>query len=178
MNILFTNKILQLFSWTLSQGELRWKSVIFSKYLVLLYIRDAQYTCTGVCVYIIFQKVRYHNFVQFGISYAAVPKCTCRFMLRHEQPVSNIKACALNSQISYFWKMYCIYECHYCFNQTTLVVLFVCWLCTTIMGHQFTQNVKKKKKKKVKCWISLFFRVTWYFINHSNMLICCSRNIS
>ncbi len=44
------------------------------------YIRDARYTGTGkVPVYIIFQTVRYHNFAQFGISYAAVAKYTCRF---------------------------------------------------------------------------------------------------
>ncbi len=30
-------------------------------------------------VYIIFQTVRYHNFAQFCISYAAVAKCTCRW---------------------------------------------------------------------------------------------------
>ncbi len=29
-------------------------------------------------VYIIFETVRYHNFAQFGISHAAVLKCTCR----------------------------------------------------------------------------------------------------
>ncbi len=43
--------------------------------------RDARYTGTGkVPVYIIFQTVRYHNFAQFGISYAAVavlPKLLC-----------------------------------------------------------------------------------------------------
>ncbi len=40
--------------------------------------RGAQYTGTGkVPLYIIFQTVRYHNFAQFGISYAAVAKCTC-----------------------------------------------------------------------------------------------------
>ncbi len=42
--------------------------------------RDARYTGTGkVPVFIIFQTVRYHNFAQFGISYAAVAKCTCRW---------------------------------------------------------------------------------------------------
>ncbi len=42
--------------------------------------RDARYTSTGnVPVYIILQKVRYHNFAQFGISYAAVSKCTCKW---------------------------------------------------------------------------------------------------
>ncbi len=35
----------------------------------------AQYTGTvKLTVFIIFQTVRYHNFAQFGISYAAVPK--------------------------------------------------------------------------------------------------------
>ncbi len=42
--------------------------------------RDAWYTSTGkVPVYIILQKVRYHIFAQFGISYAAVSKCTCKW---------------------------------------------------------------------------------------------------
>ncbi len=36
-------------------------------------LRDARYTGTGkIPVSIIFQKVRYHNFAHFGISYAAV----------------------------------------------------------------------------------------------------------
>ncbi len=42
--------------------------------------RDARYTSTGkVPVYIILQKVRYHIFAQFGISNAAVAKCTCKW---------------------------------------------------------------------------------------------------
>ncbi len=42
--------------------------------------RDARYTGTGKTpVSIIFQTVRYHNCAQFGISYAAVPRFTCRW---------------------------------------------------------------------------------------------------
>ncbi len=45
------------------------------------YIMDALYTGTvKLPVSIIFQTVRYHNFAQFGISYAAVPKFTCRWL--------------------------------------------------------------------------------------------------
>ncbi len=44
-----------------------------------LHSRDAWYTGTGkIPVYIMLQTVRYH-FAQFGISYAAVAKCTCRW---------------------------------------------------------------------------------------------------
>ncbi len=47
---------------------------------ITIWTRDARYTSTGkVPVFIIFQTVRYHNFAQFGISYAAVAKCTCRW---------------------------------------------------------------------------------------------------
>ncbi len=42
--------------------------------------RDARYTGTvKLPAFIIFQTVRYHDFVYFGISYAAVPKFTCRW---------------------------------------------------------------------------------------------------
>ncbi len=52
---------------------------------LLVYIRDARYTGTvKLPVSIIFQMVRYHNFAQFGISYAAVQKFTCKW-----QCVSN-----------------------------------------------------------------------------------------
>ncbi len=47
-----------------------------------VYSRDMRYTGTGkVPVYIIFQMVRYHNFAQFGISYAAVAKFYFIFIL-------------------------------------------------------------------------------------------------
>ncbi len=51
-----------------------------SAVLLCVQRRDARYTGTvKLPVFIIFQMVRYHNFVQFGISYAAVPKFTCRW---------------------------------------------------------------------------------------------------
>ncbi len=41
---------------------------------------DARYTGTvKLPVFIKFQTVRYHDFAYFGISYAAVPKFTCRW---------------------------------------------------------------------------------------------------
>ncbi len=59
-----------------SMGHHTWSYVTS---LSLIHSRDARYTGTGkVPVYIIFQTVRYHNFAQFGISYAAVAKYTCR----------------------------------------------------------------------------------------------------
>ncbi len=46
-------------------------------YLFIMHNKDARYTWK-VPLYIKFQTVRYHNFAQFGISYTAVAKCTCR----------------------------------------------------------------------------------------------------
>ncbi len=51
--------------------------VIHTNIYIYIYIYKmyAQYTGTvKLTVFIIFQTVRYHNFAQFGISYAAVPK--------------------------------------------------------------------------------------------------------
>ncbi len=33
-------------------------------------------------------------------------------------------------------------------------------------------------QKYIQKWITPVFSVTWFYKNHSNMLICCSRNIS
>ncbi len=50
-----------------------WTSSFWSPSIIS---RDARYTGTvKLPVFIIFQTVGYHNFAQFGISYAAVPKC-------------------------------------------------------------------------------------------------------
>ncbi len=51
-----------------------------SQFLFSTRTRDARYTGTvKLPVFIIFQTVRYHNFAQFCISYAAVPRFTCRW---------------------------------------------------------------------------------------------------
>ncbi len=51
-----------------------------SQFLFSTRTRDARYTGTvKLPVFIIFQTVRYHNFAQFCISYAVVPRFTCRW---------------------------------------------------------------------------------------------------
>ncbi len=48
--------------------------------IIHISIRDARYTGTvKLPVSIIFQMVRNHNFAQFGNSYAAILKFTCRW---------------------------------------------------------------------------------------------------
>ncbi len=62
-----------LWRWRCAARRFRWREH------ALMCARDARYTGTAkILVYIIFQMVRYHNFAQFGISYAAVAKCICR----------------------------------------------------------------------------------------------------